>query len=71
MEEADEIFKTRNAFSSVGGEFYCTKVLMAIGNVITAAINEESERSMKKSKKYLSRPEGDSDDRVLTDGDQN
>ena len=66
----DEL-KTRNAFSSVGGEFYCTKVLMAIGNVITAAINEESERSMKKSKKYLSRPEGDSDDRVLTDGDQN
>ncbi|MGN0494084.1 MAG: hypothetical protein ACI4F7_10590 [Acutalibacteraceae bacterium] len=68
MDEADEIFKTRSAFSSIGGEFFCTKVLMAIGNVIASAINTESEKALKKANKYITPPtEGDVDAGVFTE----
>lgn len=53
MEEADDIFAKRNAFSSVGGEFFCTHVLNALGDVIIAAVKEESAQSQKRMEKYL------------------
>ena len=54
MEEADEIFAKRNPFSSIGGEFFCAKVLQALENVIVSAINEEAELSNERTAKYLS-----------------
>lgn len=53
MDEADEIFAKRNAFSSVGGEFFCAKVLAALGDVITQAINEEAALSEARVSKYM------------------
>lgn len=53
MEEADDIFAKRNAFSSVGGEFFCTRVLAALGDVIVSAVKEETALSQERMKKYL------------------
>lgn len=53
MEEADDIFAKRNAFSSVGGQFFCERVLNALGEVIVTAIEEESEASRNRMAKYL------------------
>lgn len=53
MDEADEIFAKRNAFSSVHGEFYCTKVLVALGSVIASTINMEVAESKRRTEKYL------------------
>ena len=53
MDEADEIFAKRNAFSSVGGEFFCAKVLVALGEVIAQAINEEAALSEKRILPYM------------------
>ncbi len=53
MEEADEIFAKRNAFSSVGGEFFCLHVINALGDVITTAISNEAKLSKKRMDKYL------------------
>ena len=53
MEEADAIFATRNAFSSVGGQFFCFHVLSALGGVIERAIAEEAALSEKRMAKYL------------------
>lgn len=53
MDEAEEIFATRNPFSSVGGEFFCIRVLTALGKLITEAIEEETELSKKRMSKHL------------------
>ncbi len=53
MEEADDIFAKRNAFSSVGGEFFCTRILTALGGVIEQAVKEETALSEKRMAKYL------------------
>lgn len=53
MDEADEIFAKRNAFSSVGGQFFCERVLNALGDVIVEAIEEESKASRERMEKYL------------------
>jgi hypothetical protein len=53
MEEADEIFKTRNPFSSVNGKFFCENVLEVIGNIITESIEDAFEESEKRTEKYL------------------
>lgn len=57
MEEADEIFAKRNAFSSIGGEFFCSKVLMALGGIIEEAVQEEAALSQARVAKYLTQPE--------------
>lgn len=54
MEEADAIFATRNPFSSVGGEFFCFRVLKALAAVITDAVERETKASQKRMSKYLS-----------------
>lgn len=53
MDEAEKIFATRNPFSSVGGEFFCIRVLSALGQVITEAIEEEAALSKKRMSKHL------------------
>lgn len=59
MDEADDIFKTRNPFSSVSGRFFCARVLDAIGQIITEAINKEAELSKKRTAKYLTKENPD------------
>lgn len=58
MEEADAIFTTRNPFSSVGGEFFCTRVITALGGVIEQAMQEEMQLSQDRVGKYLTDTEG-------------
>lgn len=53
MDEADEIFAKRNAFSSVGGKFFCENVIEAIGKLIVDAVEEEMKLSQKRTEKYL------------------
>ena len=53
MDDARGIFAERNAFSSIGGEFYCLRVLTALQNVITEAVEQEAELSEKRMAKYL------------------
>lgn len=53
MDDAEKIFATRNPFSSVGGEFFCIRVLSALGQVITEAIEEEAALSKKRMSKHL------------------
>lgn len=53
MEEADAIFEKRNPFSSIGGEFYCFRVLKALAAVITDAVERETKASQKRMAKYL------------------
>lgn len=59
MDEADDIFAKRNPFSSVGGEFFCTRVISAIGSVIEQAIQEEAKLSQERMAKYLPETEGE------------
>lgn len=49
---AADIFKTRNAFSSIGGEFFVEKVLAGIGNIISKGIEEEAKKAQKRTSKY-------------------
>lgn len=53
MEQADEIFAKRNAFSSVGGQFFALRVFEALGGVIEQAIAEEAALSKARVDKYL------------------
>lgn len=53
MDEADEIFATRNPFSSVGGRFFCLNVLNALQTVVTTAVEEEAKLSQQRMAKYL------------------
>lgn len=54
MEDAAAIFEKRHAFSSVGGEFFCFRVIEALGNVISSAVTEEAKLSQKRMAKYMS-----------------
>ena len=62
MEQADEIFAKRNAFSSVGGQFFALRVFDALGGVIEQAISEEAALSQKRVEKYLTPAEITKDD---------
>jgi len=52
-EDADEIFKTRNPFSVVGGKFFAERVIDALGQIITEAIDEETKASAERMSKYI------------------
>lgn len=54
IDNAAEIFAKRNPFSSVGGEFFCAKVLHALEDLVVRAINEEAQLSNERTAKYLS-----------------
>ena len=51
--DASVIFEKRNAFSPVGGRFFCEVVLEALGGIITEAIKEESAKTQARLGKYL------------------
>ena len=51
--DADEIFRTRNAFSLIGGRFFVSHVIDMLGNVISAYLEKESELMNKHLEKYL------------------
>lgn len=53
MQDADKIFANRNPFSSVGGEFYCLRILQALEQVISDAVEEEAKLSKQRMSKYL------------------
>ena len=42
-DDAGEIFKVRNAFSSIGGRFFVEHVIEMLGNVISSYLEEEAE----------------------------
>ena len=74
MEEADEIFKNRSPFSSVGGKFFCESVIEVIGEIITEAVKEEMALSKERTDKWLSdiqaaNPEVNDDVRTATADD--
>lgn len=64
MDEADEIFKTRSPFSSIGGVFFVEHVLNALGEAITAQIKEEAALSQARIAKYV---DDVAEDEVSTD----
>lgn len=53
MDDAKGIFAERNAFSSIGGEFYCSRVLNALQQAVTEAVEQEAKLSEKRMAKYL------------------
>ncbi len=53
MDEADQIFATRRAFSSVNGTFFCINVFDKLGEYITNAINREAALSQARVEEFL------------------
>lgn len=53
IDNADDIFRTRHPFSRVGGEFFATNFINAIGKLIADTINEENDTTNKKLSKYM------------------
>lgn len=51
--DAGRLFEQRNAFSTIGGEFYVEKVLVALGDVVSKEIAHESELAQKRINKYM------------------
>ena len=51
-DDASEIFRVRNAFSSIGGRFFVENVIDAIGKVITAYLEEEAELTRQRISPY-------------------
>ena len=51
--DAGRLFEQRNAFSTIGGEFYIEKVLTALGDVVSKEIAHESELAQKRISKYM------------------
>ena len=51
--DAGRLFEQRNAFSTIGGEFYVEKVLTALGDVVSKEIAHESELAQKRINKYM------------------
>ena len=61
MKDAGNLFKTRNAFSTIGGVFYVEHVLKMLGEIVGQEIEEESKKSQKRIAKYTK--DVDTDDR--------
>lgn len=52
MEDGANLFKNRNAFSTINGHFYIENVIMALGEVVSQEIAHESELAQKRVEKY-------------------
>ena len=52
-DDLGEVFKTRSAFSVIGGKFFCEILLEAIGGVIAEAFEEEAKLTRDRIAKYL------------------
>lgn len=57
----DDIFKTRNPFSSVGGRFFCENVIEMLDGIISSVLAEEAEASRKRTAKYIETEEAAND----------
>lgn len=53
MDEAADIFATRNPFSSVNGRFFCETIIVVIGDIISEGITEEAAKTQRRTQKYL------------------
>ena len=53
MDEAADIFATRNPFSSVNGRFFCETIIVVIGDIISEGITEEVTKMESRTQKYL------------------
>ena len=53
MKDAGNLFKNRNAFSTVGGVFYIERVLTMLGEIVSKEIEEEGRKSQKRIEKYV------------------
>lgn len=51
--DIDQIFNTRNPFSSVGGRFFCENVIEMLDGIIGGVLAEEAEASRKRTEKYI------------------
>ena len=69
MDEAAEIFATRNPFSSVNGTFFCEIIIEVIGDIIANGVQAESEQVQRRTEKYLDdlKPEVNADAGRITD----
>ena len=52
IKNAADIFKARNAFSAINGEFFVEKVLAALGQVIQQKVSEEAIKTQERTEKY-------------------
>lgn len=52
IKNAADIFKTRNAFSAINGEFFVEKVLAGLGQVIQQKVAEEAVKTQERTEKY-------------------
>lgn len=59
LDDVTAIFSQRNAFSPIGGEFYCFRVLTALQGVVTAAVEQEAKLSAERMAKYTADIDGD------------
>lgn len=66
-DDVSEIFKTRRAFSSVGGRFFCEIVLLAIGEAISEEYKKEAEETSKRISKYMPPDEDQTDAGAVAD----
>ena len=53
MRDAEKLFETRSAFSTVDGEFFAWIVLDMLNGIVANTIKEENEKSQERMKKYL------------------
>ena len=60
-DDLGEAFKTRSAFSSIGGKFFCEVLLDAIGGVIAEEFAKEAEATRARIEKYLPTAEEQTD----------
>lgn len=49
----DDIFRTRNPFSSVGGRFFAENVIEMLDGIISSVLAEEAEASRRRTAKYI------------------
>ena len=59
--DLDDIFRTRNPFSSVGGKFFCENVIEMLDNIIGGVLAEEAEASRARTAKYIETEEAAND----------
>lgn len=51
--DVGDIFRTRNPFSAVGGQFFCERVITMLDGIIAGVLAEEAEASHKRTAKYI------------------
>lgn len=63
FKDAEKIFKTRNAFSSVNGKFFVEEILTVLGQVIHQNVEAEAEKAQQRTAKYTEDLDADEEER--------